>query len=204
MNKLLKASIASAAGVALLLGGAGTFAYWNSAATLDGGTIIAGNLLVSETDPTSAGVWTVNGGTAAITISSYRVVPGDVLKYTKKMHIVATGDNLVATLGVTPSSIVASTSTTANNSLAALLSNSAVLSVTNATGIVAVAGETNKFTVTAGSAGVDTDVTVTATITFPKVTADATGVVAAGFENAAKLGSVSLQNFTITLAQTLS
>ena len=33
MNKLVKGSIAGAAGIALLLGGAGTFALWNADAT---------------------------------------------------------------------------------------------------------------------------------------------------------------------------
>ena len=46
MNKLLKGSIAGAAGIALLLGGAGTFALWNDTAAASGGTVQSGNLSV--------------------------------------------------------------------------------------------------------------------------------------------------------------
>ncbi|MCU1558721.1 MAG: hypothetical protein JWN09_2716 [Microbacteriaceae bacterium] len=189
MNKLIKGAIAGAAGVALLLGGAGTFALWNSSASVAGGTIVAGNLLVA--DPGTAGVWTVNGGATAITLSSYRVVPGDVLKYTKTVNVTASGDNLVATLGLGTASI---TPTAAGNAadvaLAAYLNANAVLAASGSS----ITG-TGPYTVTAGTAGIVAQpVVVTATITFPK---SAT----AGIENAAKTGSVSLANLTVTLNQ---
>ncbi|MET4782604.1 alternate-type signal peptide domain-containing protein [Glaciihabitans sp. UYNi722] len=189
MNKLVKGAIAGAAGIALLLGGAGTFALWNSSASVAGGTIVAGNLVVA--DPGPAGVWTVNGGTTPVTLSSYRVVPGDVLKFTKTVNVTASGDSLVATLGLGTASI---TPTAAGNAADVALAN-----YLNANAVLAASGAsitgTGPYTVTAGASGIVAQpVVVTATITFPKS-------VTAGAENAAKSGSVSLAGLTVTLTQ---
>jgi alternate signal-mediated exported protein len=82
MNKLLKGSIAGAAGIALLLGGASTLAYWNDSETLTGaGTVTAGEL---DIKPISA-TWDDD-------ISA--IVPGDSLKYTGVVEVTAVGDNL--------------------------------------------------------------------------------------------------------------
>lgn len=188
MNKLLKGAIAGAAGVALLLGGAGTFALWNSSATVAGGTIVAGNLVVADSG--TAGSWSVNGGTARASMTGFKVVPGDVLTYTKTMNVTATGDNLVATLALTPASITATSAAPADVALATYLTKSAVLAATG-TGIT---GTSPSFTVTAGSAGVTQPVTVTVTIAFPKSTT-------AGFENNTKLGSVNLNDLAVSLTQ---
>lgn len=98
MNKLVKGSIAGAAGIALLLGGAGTLAYWNDSATLSGaGTVTAGQLDISVEE---AGEWTAAyaGGAEttldAAALAAYRIVPGDKLVYTETLTIEAVGDNL--------------------------------------------------------------------------------------------------------------
>jgi alternate signal-mediated exported protein len=202
MNKLVKGAIATAAGVVLLMGGAGTFAYWNSSVGITGGTIVAGNLLVSDATP-SDGVWTVqkNGtGTAStVTLSSFKASPGDVLTYTKTVKITATGDNLVAKLSLAPGSIVAASTgnAAANTALAADLTQAASISATG-TGIVAVTSGANAgtYTITPGAgAGISAQsVTLTATITFPK---SATS----GVEDAAMLGSVNLSGMAVTLDQ---
>src|ERR1700710_1730368 len=44
MNKLVKGAVAGAVGVTLLLGGAGTFALWNSTIGVSTGSISTGNL----------------------------------------------------------------------------------------------------------------------------------------------------------------
>ncbi len=186
MNKLLSGAIAGAAGIALLLGGAGTFALWNSTAAVSGGTIVAGNLLVADNG--TVGTWAVNG--TPVVLSSFRAIPGDVLTYKKSVAVTATGKNLVATLGLGAASITATSASPADTALAAYLTKSAVLS---ATGVGITAAGSN-YTVTAGTAGVSQNVTVTATITFPKSTT-------AGFENNTKLGSVSLNNLTVALTQ---
>jgi len=189
MNNILKGTIAGAAGIALLLGGAGTFALWNSSASVDGGTIVAGDLEV--TSSATAGSWTVNGGAPRATLDGYAVVPGDVIVYSKAMSITAEGDNLVATLGIDPASIAAtSASVPADVALADYLAATAVLTATG-TGISTGGAP---YTVTAGQAGVSQDVTVGVTITFPKSTT-------AGFENDTKLGSVNLDALAVTLTQ---
>jgi alternate signal-mediated exported protein len=93
MNKLVKGSIAGAAGIALLLGGAGTFAVWNDTATLSAPNIQAGSLDLSTS---TAGKWTQGG--ADINPNTYRVIPGTTLVYTQTLKVDAVGDGLKARL----------------------------------------------------------------------------------------------------------
>jgi alternate signal-mediated exported protein len=97
MNKLVKGSIAGAAGIALLLGGAGTFAVWNDTASLSAPNIQAGYL---QLDTTTAGKWTKDG--AAINAATYRVIPGSTLVYTQTLTVDAVGDGLKAQLTHSP------------------------------------------------------------------------------------------------------
>ncbi|CAN5325466.1 hypothetical protein BH09ACT1_BH09ACT1_19820 [soil metagenome] len=186
MNKLVKGAIAGAAGIALLLGGAGTFALWNSSVGVTGGTINAGNLVVADSG--TAGTWKLNG--TATTLAAVKAVPGDTLTFTKTENITATGNSLVATLSLGAGSVTAATSSAADVALASYITNSAVLTASG-TGIVA---SGSNYTITAGTAGVTSTITVTATITFPKSTT-------AGLENAAMLGSVNFANLSVVLTQ---
>lgn len=199
MNKLVKGAVATAAGVALLMGGAGTFAYWNDSVGVTGATITAGNLLVEAPATAPAGDgWKVqkNGtGTAATVtnISSFVASPGDKFTYTKTINVTATGDNLVATLALGAGSITGATTGTADTALAAYLQKTASIAITGA-GVAAI-GTTGTFSVTPGTAGVTArPVTVSVVITYPK---SAT----AGAENDTKLGSVNLSGLTVTLNQ---
>jgi len=148
MNKLVKASIAAAAGTALLLGGAGTFALWNSSATVNAGSITAGTLaLTANTD----GVW--KNGTTTIDPTTYRIVPGTTLTFTQTLAITATGDSLSAALtnsGITGSGTLASLVTTA-------------MTVTSSSSNVTVSGST----VTVASAATPAAVKVTVTVSLP-------------------------------------
>lgn len=190
MNKFLVSAIAGAAGLTLLLGGAGTFALWNSTASLSGGTIVAGNLLVTDSAPTN-GVW--KNGATVISLSSYRIVPGDTLTYTKTIDITATGDNLIATLAIADATIApTSTGNKADDRLAAYINKNAQLAITGA----GITGTSPTFTITPAATGVSArTATVTVTLVFPKNTT-------AGFENDAKLGSVNLGALAVTLLQT--
>lgn len=95
MNKLLKGSIAGAAGIALLLGGAGTLAYWNDAETIgSAGTVQSGELSIEST---TAGSWSD---------SIDLIVPGDSLTYTEEFTVTASGDNLRFNLGENVTDIV--------------------------------------------------------------------------------------------------
>ncbi|HRN30028.1 MAG TPA: alternate-type signal peptide domain-containing protein [Terrimesophilobacter sp.] len=93
MNKLTKASIAGAAGIALLLGGAGTLAVWNDTATIEVGDIQSGTLTITG----SVGEWDNEWDLW---------VPGDVATYEGQLTIEATGDNLEALLTVDTTGLV--------------------------------------------------------------------------------------------------
>jgi len=187
MKKIVKASIATTAGVILLLGGAGTFATWNSSASTEGASIVAGNLVVEESQ--TAGAWTANG--APISIDGYKVAPGDVLTYTKAMKVAAEGDSLTATLALSEASIApVDTADAADVALAGYLTESAVLTAAG-TGIT---GTGPTFTVAPGAGAVSQDVTVTVTITFPAGDT-------VGGNNDAMNGAVTLDDLTVSLTQ---
>lgn len=189
MKKIVKASIATTAGVILLLGGAGTFATWNDSANAQGAAITAGNLEVDGLAD-KAGVWTTADGTT-IDIAAYRIVPGDVLTYTKAMKVGAEGDSLDATLGLTEESISpVDPKSAADVALDSYLQTNAVLTIAG-DGITETG--TNTFTVTPSGEVVAQDVTVKVTVTFPAGDA--------GVNNDAMNGKVTLDDLTVTLTQ---
>ena len=192
MNKLIKGSIAGAAGVALLLGGAGTFALWNSTADIDGATITAGTLTVA----TSNGVWTdQTSATNAIDITDYEIVPGDTLTYTTEVLVNAIGDNLNATLSVDQRSIrpAGGPNDAADVALAEYLTAHTTLLVTshgNISSEAAGVGPSMNLTPDDG----DNTYSVTVTIAFPAEVANRN-------DDLAKTGAVILDEFGVTLAQ---
>jgi len=103
MNKLIKGAVTGAAGIALLLGGAGTFAAWNSSATvLAGNSVQTGKLNVSAN---GTGTWfdvTNAASPVAISdISAYRIVPGATIEYRQPVTLNASGNDLAASLSFT-------------------------------------------------------------------------------------------------------
>ena len=106
MRKTTKGAIAVGAGVALLLGGAGTLAAWRVDANLNNGTaqtVSSGNLnLVANND----GRWfwgnaacdaPLNTTTIAVTgATAVAIVPGDCVVYQETVTVDAKGDNLQA------------------------------------------------------------------------------------------------------------
>jgi alternate signal-mediated exported protein len=100
MKKSYKAAIAAAAGGVLLLGGAGSLAYWSSTQDVPGGTINSGSLALSTP---SCGDWSLDALEQLPTAyaDGDPLVPGDVLTKTCTFTITATGNHLRATLGVT-------------------------------------------------------------------------------------------------------
>jgi alternate signal-mediated exported protein len=205
MNKLVKGAVATAAGVALLMGGAGTFAYWNASTGITGGTIVAGQLTVADATP-SDGVWTVqkNGsGTAAvISLASYKASPGDAITYTKSVKVTAIGDNLTAKLSLAPGSIAGSTVSTPDTNLASYLTKTASINiVTPPATIVAGSGvDLGKYILTPGTAGINNQsVTVAVVITFPKNVNP--GTTNGTVENSTMTGSVNLSALAVNLDQ---
>ncbi|MBH0129955.1 alternate-type signal peptide domain-containing protein [Salinibacterium sp. NK8237] len=186
MNKLVKGSIAGAAGIALLLGGAGTLATWNSIATVSAGTnqsINAGTLDIVAAPGTITGDGWKLGTKATVTSPTFKIVPGDTFTYTKTFNVTATGDNLSAAIAVAPASVAAvSTSVDADVKLAAAIVATATFTVNGS--------PATSISPTTGTQ----PVVVTVTMNYPKSTT-------AGAENLSKLGAVSLSNFAITLTQ---
>lgn len=86
MNKLTKAAIAGAAGIALLLGGAGSLAYWNQSVAITATNVDSGSLSLTPT-----GSWST---------TPTKWVPGDTATYTGTLAIVAVGDNFKGTLSL--------------------------------------------------------------------------------------------------------
>lgn len=85
MNKFAKGSLAAGAGLVLLLGGAGTLAYWNDSAELAGGTINAGTLtLEADNDALQA----------SIDQQPQVWVPGDQHTFSTALTLVTEGDNI--------------------------------------------------------------------------------------------------------------
>jgi alternate signal-mediated exported protein len=148
MNKLVKAAVAGAAGIALLMGGAGTFALWNSSATVSAGTITAGTLSLTAN---SDGVW--KNGSTTIDPATYKIIPGTTLVYTQTLTVNATGDGLTAGLtysGMTGSGTLDSSVTK-------------TLAVTSTSPNVTVSGNN----VTVVSAATPATVKVTFTVSLP-------------------------------------
>lgn len=101
MNKFAKGSLAAGAGIVLLLGGAGTLAYWNDSAELTGGTINAGTLDLQAT----GGSWYENG-TKISNIAEFAMVPGDEVTYTVDLALLTQGDNMKGTIALNQDFVV--------------------------------------------------------------------------------------------------
>ncbi len=190
MNKLTKGAIAGAAGIALLLGGAGSFALWNGNASVSAGQVQSGTLTIAAS---GTGTWqnTPNGSStpAAVTIGTFKAVPGDTLTFTQQLNITAIGDNLSAALTVDPTTIVAGNASPASAALKTALLNSMTVAVTTLPLPTGITGPTaNTYTVT-GATGIKT-ITVTVTLPFPRTS-----------DNTTQAGSVDLTGLKFTLNQ---
>ncbi|GAA4161655.1 hypothetical protein GCM10022286_19570 [Gryllotalpicola daejeonensis] len=102
MNKLFKGAIASAAGVALLLGGAGTFALWEDTAGLRSDALIEAGRLEFGWEKMPQAVWTINGHPIAEEdVAAVRFVPGDLVTMTwTDVPVIVDGDYLNAKFDV--------------------------------------------------------------------------------------------------------
>lgn len=193
MNKLVKGAVAGAAGIALLLGGAGSFALWNGSATTAAGAIQSGTLALASNASDNGGVWTntPNGSTSAAVIdpSTFKAVPGDTLRFTKALDVTAIGDNLSATLSVNPDTIVAAADSAASVALKkALLTGMSVTIPTSPSNFQA--GANNTFTVT-GTTATQT-ITVVVTLPFPQTST---------IDNTTQTGTVDLSHLAFSLQQ---
>jgi len=184
MKKTTKGAIAAGAAAVLLLGGAGTLAYWSDSATVDGGSVNSGELALSAGDCTGTFVYAASNSAAPGTAVT-NIVPGDAVSTTCTFDITAAGDNLTAqlstptTVGITPDPSDPGTT----------------FDATVAVGYQ-IDGTTVPATITEDNDG-DT-VTATITVTFPF--GNATTINANDTQN---LG-IDLSDLTVTLTQTES
>ena len=92
MNRSTKGALAAGAAATLLLGGAGTLAFWTDSATVDGSDISSGHLKLDATDCTTA-LWTMDGG-ATFNPNTMTLVPGDTLTKTCDIEVDVAGEHL--------------------------------------------------------------------------------------------------------------
>jgi alternate signal-mediated exported protein len=205
MNKLVKGAIAGAAGIVLLMGGAGSLAYWNDSAnagpSAGSNSITAGTLTVTAVN---AGAWTkgfynaagtvVTAPAAVASLAAVRIVPGNRLVYTQSFNVVGTGDDLYFTITSSAGAVTAASAGAADVALAAQINASATtaFSIASITGGTVTAATTPGTYKVSSNAGTPSTIAVTWTVDFP---------FGASAVNTAKTGAVSLSQGAITLTQ---
>lgn len=193
MKNITKAAIAGTVGAALLVGGAGSLAFWTDSATgpqieiksgqLDLGTVAGSNSswmiqqLVAGTTPAAA---------TPFAPATDLIVPGDVLTTTVSVPVVLEGKNIKATFDVAVEALIASTApdvaaTPADTALVAAL-NSGGVAVTKIDGVPLAGGATS---VNLSGPALNRNVDVEIAVTFPWG--------AAGDFTVAQLGKVKFQ-----------
>lgn len=90
MKRLTKAAVATGGAAVLLLGGAGTYAFWTADGTAAGTVLTSGTFDLADGDCTE---WTYSesdGGSGSVTT----IVPGDSVATTCEFEVTATGDHI--------------------------------------------------------------------------------------------------------------
>ena len=179
MNKSTKGALAAGAAAVLLLGGAGSLAYWNSSQTVSGGSISSGTLTLTQETGQTCTDWTLDaaGGATTYTPGVTLVVPGDVITKTCAYTVNASGAHLAADLTMDATAI------TGSNDLSAALTPGATFML-DATAVA-----TGQDITSADDGGV---LNATITVTFDSGT---TGVTAQGL-------TAGLDDIVVSLVQT--
>ena len=98
MNKMTKGAIAGATGIALLMGGFGTYAVWSDSEDLAENGVQSGQLNID----TAAGTYDdANTPAAGDWTASDKMVPGDKVTYTQVFTVKGDGKNLKGTITYT-------------------------------------------------------------------------------------------------------
>jgi len=148
MNKFVKGSVAAAAAAVLLLGGAGSLAYWNDGASLAGSSITAGTLTLEAVD----GAWSDE-------IDLW--VPGDSSTYTATLVLNATGDNIQGEITIDTDTIVFGSQDIADQFDITVEPGALPAGITDDNGVFVFDGEFE-----------DVEIPVTVTVEFPYDTED--------------------------------
>jgi alternate signal-mediated exported protein len=103
MQKSTKGALAAAAAGVLLLGGAGSLAYWSDSDTVGGGDFNSGSLSLSPAD--ACNVWNLDAGEPGgqpFVPASDKLVPGDVVTKVCTFTVDAEGTHLRASVAAVP------------------------------------------------------------------------------------------------------
>lgn len=106
MKKTTKGALAAAAAGILLLGGAGTIAYWSDSETIVGGSVNTGKLSLDDAVCAEGWLYAPENAGAGDPVSL--LVPGDAITKECTFTVSATGDNLAATLNTPASTTITS------------------------------------------------------------------------------------------------
>jgi alternate signal-mediated exported protein len=102
MNKTTKGALAAVAAGVLLLGGAGTLAFWTAGTDVTGGTLTSGELKLTGVTCDPDWVFDANEDEASHAyVNGDLIVPGDTLTKTCTGTVQATGEHLRATVEAT-------------------------------------------------------------------------------------------------------
>ena len=101
MKKSYKGALAASAAGVILLGGAGSLAYWNATGDVPGGSVTSGELKLNNASCGGFVLDSVGGPGGAFTPATDRLVPGGTSTKTCTFDVKATGNHLVADLAVT-------------------------------------------------------------------------------------------------------
>lgn len=100
MKKSTKGAAAAGTAAVLLLGSAGSLAYWTQTQDVTGGTIQSGDLSLSAPDCGDGWIYDTGEDTsgAAYTPGTSLLVPGDVISETCTTAVTATGEHMRGTI----------------------------------------------------------------------------------------------------------
>lgn len=98
MNKMVKGSIAGATGIALLMGGVGTFALWSETVSVADTKISSGTLDLSAAGARTWKDISTDAVSSAFDPATDKIVPGDVVEMRQPLDVTAVGKNLKAEL----------------------------------------------------------------------------------------------------------
>lgn len=106
MKNTTKGALAAAAAGSLLLGGAGSLAYWTGTSDVAGGDISSGEIAFSppvckHSVDGDTHDWQYANTTSELDLTNAKLVPGDVLTKVCKTTLTLAGDHIGASLGVT-------------------------------------------------------------------------------------------------------
>jgi alternate signal-mediated exported protein len=103
MKKAMKGAFAAAAAGSLMLGGAGSLAYWTGTRDVTGGSIASGKLTLTApvcnaTTDEDTHDWQYEVTDTPFVLASATIVPGDTITKVCKMTLTLTGDHIGAEL----------------------------------------------------------------------------------------------------------